>query len=79
MAKNTGETDSELQTSLEQAKKKFSDMLDDVDSGLRAQWQVWDSGDETVRKDSEKKMVSLLDRRRYVNNLVRDVTETLGD
>jgi hypothetical protein len=23
-------------------------------------------------------MVSLLDRRRYVNNLVRDVTETLG-
>lgn len=79
MAKNTGETDSELQTSLEQAKKKFSDMLDDVDSGLRAQWQVWDSGDETVRKESEKKMVSLLDRRRYVNNLVRDVIETLGD
>jgi len=79
MAKNTGETDSELQTSLEQAKKKFSDMLDDVDSGLRAQWQVWDSGDETARKESERKMVSLLDRRRYVNNLVRDVTETLGD
>jgi hypothetical protein len=23
-------------------------------------------------------MVALLDRRRYVNNLVRDVTETLG-
>jgi molecular chaperone HscB len=79
MAKHTGETDRELQSSLEQAKKKFGDMLDEVDSGLRAQWQVWDSGDESARKESEKKMVSLLDRRRYVNNLVRDVTETLGD
>ncbi len=28
--------------------------------------------------ESQKKMVALLDRRRYVNNLVRDVTETLG-
>ncbi len=65
--------------SLEQAKKKFDGLLDDVDRDLRAQWKVWDSGDEAVRKESEKKMVSLLDRRRYVNNLVRDVTETLGE
>ena len=78
MAKKMGETDPELQSSLEQAKKKFNDMLDNVDGDLRAQWAVWDSGDEIVRKESEKKMVSLLDRRRYINNLVRDVTETLG-
>ena len=78
MAKNTGETDPELQSSLEQAKKKFSDMLDDVDRDLRAQWQVWDSGDEKTRQESQKRIVSLLDRRRYINNLVRDVTETLG-
>ena len=79
MSKKMGGTDPELQADLEQAKKKFNDMLDDVDRDLRAQWQVWDSGDETARKDSEKKMVSLLDRRRYINNLVRDVTETLAD
>lgn len=78
MAKKMGETDPELQSSLEQAKKKFNDMLDNVDGDLRAQWAVWDSGDEIVREESEKKMVSLLDRRRYINNLVRDVTETLG-
>ena len=78
MAKKMGESDPELQTSLEQAKRKFNDMLDDVDRDLRLQWAVWDSGDENTRKESEKKMVSLLDRRRYVNNLVRDVTETLG-
>lgn len=78
MSKKTGETDAELQASLEQAKKKFDDLLDDVDRDLRAQWKVWDSGDENTRKEPEKKMVSLLDRRRYINNLVRDVTETLG-
>ena len=47
-------------------------------SDLRAQWQVWDAGDESARQESQKKMVGLLDRRRYVSNLVRDVTETLG-
>ena len=30
------------------------------------------------RQEAQKKMVALLDRRRYINNLVRDVTETLG-
>ena len=79
MSKKMGETDPELQSDLEKAKKKFNDLLDKVDSDLRAQWQVWDNGDGAARKESEKKMVSLLDRRRYINNLVRDVTETLSN
>ena len=78
MSKKMGDTDPELQSSLEQAKKKFDGLLDDVDRDLRAQWTVWDSGDEAARMKSEKAMVSLLDRRRYINNLVRDVTETLA-
>jgi len=78
MSKKMGDADPELQTGLEQARKKYNDMLDGVDSDLRAQWQVWDNGDDPARKESEKKMVSLLDSRRYVNNLVRDVTETLA-
>jgi len=78
MSKKMGDSDSELQSSLEQAKKKFDGLLDSVDSDLRAQWGVWDNGDENARLESEKKMVSLLDRRRYINNLVRDVTDTLG-
>lgn len=78
MSKKMGETDPQLQSDLEKAKKKFSDMLDNVDSDLRAQWQIWDNGDENARLESQKKMVSLLDRRRYVNNLVRDVTDTLS-
>ena len=49
-----------------------------VDDDLRAQWTAWDNGDEPARQAAQKTMVALLDRRRYLSNLVRDVTETLG-
>ena len=78
MARKMGETDPDLQTSLEQAKQKFDGLLDDVDRDLSQQWNVWDEGDAAARKHAEKTMVALLDRRRYLSNLVRDVTETLG-
>jgi molecular chaperone HscB len=54
-------------------------MLNEVDRDLREQWQVWDNGEEAARLEAQKKMVSLLDRRRYINNLVRDVTDTLSN
>jgi molecular chaperone HscB len=78
MARKIGETDPALQSSLEQAKRKFDGLLQEVDQDLRAQWKVWDEGDQAARKKAEKTMVALLDRRRYLSNLVRDVTETLG-
>ena len=78
MSRKMGETDPELQASLEAAKRKFDGLLEDVDRDLRQQWNAWDSGDSATRKNAEKTMVALLDRRRYLNNLVRDVTETLG-
>ena len=78
MARKMGEADAELQASLEQAKKKFDGLLEDVDRDLRAQWKQWDEGDEAAREAAQKTMVALLDRRRYLNNLVRDVSETLG-
>jgi molecular chaperone HscB len=78
MSRKTGETDLDLQASLEQAKRKFDGLQDEVDQDLRKQWQVWDEGDTAARAKAEKAMVALLDRRRYLSNLVRDVTETLG-
>jgi molecular chaperone HscB len=77
-ARKAGEADPALLASLEQAKRKFDVLLEQVDQDLRVQWQVWDDGDATARKKSEKSMVALLDRRRYLSNLVRDVNETLG-
>jgi molecular chaperone HscB len=73
-----GEKDPELEKSLTDAKKKFDGLLDDVDRDLHAQWKAWDDGDESARNAAQKIMIALLDRRRYLNNLVRDVTETLG-
>jgi molecular chaperone HscB len=78
MARKMGEDDPALEASLSQAKSKFDGLLVAVDQELVAQWTAWDAGDATVRKTAQKTMVSLLDRRRYLSNLVRDVTETLG-
>jgi molecular chaperone HscB len=73
-----GDDDPALKKDLTQAKKKFDGLLEDVDTSLRAQWKAWDDGDEAARSEAQKTMISLLDRRRYLNNLVREVTETLG-
>ncbi|MGB7546518.1 MAG: Fe-S protein assembly co-chaperone HscB [Terracidiphilus sp.] len=78
MDRKMGEENSQLQASLEQAKRKFDGLQDEVDQDLRAQWQAWDEGDAAARKAAQKTMVALLDRRRYLSNLVRDVTEVLG-
>jgi molecular chaperone HscB len=78
MGRKMGETDPEVEASLAAAKKKFDGLLEDVDSDLRAQGHAWDAGNEAEREAAQKAMVALLDRRRYLRNLVRDVTETLG-
>jgi molecular chaperone HscB len=78
MARKIGEEDPQLISDLQQAKMKFEGLLGDVDDDLRIQWQVWDEGDAAVRLAAQATMVALLDRRRYLSNLVRDVTETLG-
>jgi len=78
MARKMGEDDPQLKSDLQQAKTKFESLLAAVDTDLRAQWQLWDAGDEAARQSAQKAMVALIDRRRYLRNLVRDVTETLG-
>jgi molecular chaperone HscB len=74
-----GDEDAGLKQSLSEARKKFLGLEDEVDEQLRAQWTAWDEGDAASREAAQKTMVALLDRRRYLSNLVREVTETLGD
>jgi molecular chaperone HscB len=74
----SGERDSSLESDLELARTRFEGLLAAVDDDLGAQWSVWDGGDEARRAAAQKAMVALLDRRRYLSNLVRDVNETLG-
>jgi molecular chaperone HscB len=78
MARRMGEEDPGLQAGLVQAKAKFTALVQAVDEELRTEWNIWDEGDANARQLAQHRMVTLLDRRRYLNNLVRDVTETLG-
>jgi len=77
-ARATGETDPVLEASLTQAREKYHVLLETVDEDLRVEWDVWDEGDNVQRSSAQKRMVALLDRRRYLSNLVRDVNEVLG-
>ncbi|MGD0941058.1 MAG: Fe-S protein assembly co-chaperone HscB [Terracidiphilus sp.] len=70
--------DPELEASLVAAKEKFDGLLAAVDEDLRAEWESWDGGGAAARGASQRTMVALLDRRRYLSNLVRDVNEVLG-
>jgi molecular chaperone HscB len=78
MARKMGEEDPALHASLTEAKSKFEAMVKEVDQDLRKEWTAWDEGNQTARQSAQDKMVALLDRRRYLSNLLRDVTETLG-
>jgi molecular chaperone HscB len=77
-ARAIGDAGEELETALQQAKRRFDLLLEESDEKLRGEWNLWDAGDAGARAAAQKRMVALLDRRRYLSNLVRDVTETLG-
>ena len=77
-ARKTGAQNPELEASLNEDKKKFDGLLAAVDKDLRAEWTAWDEGDKAAREAAQKSMAALLDRRRYLSNLVRDVNATLG-
>jgi molecular chaperone HscB len=78
MAKKMGREDPELRESLGKAKEKFDTLVAAVDRDLRAQWQIWDAGDAAAREPAQRAMAALLDRRRYLGNLIRDLSEILG-
>lgn len=76
--KKMDEEDPALLADLSAAKNKFEALQQEVDVDLRKQWTIWDEGNATARQTAQDEMIALLDRRRYLSNLVRDVTETLG-
>lgn len=80
MARAAGEDDDDpaLKKSLTEAKLKFDGLLAAVDEDLHGEWNAWDNGDQDARQQAQGKMVALLDRRRYLSNLVREVNDTLG-
>lgn len=82
MNRKMGEDDPSLRGDLEKARTQFEGQLADLDEELKTHWQQWDAAVDagaTERTEQVKdKMFALLDRRRYIRNLVRDVNDALG-
>jgi molecular chaperone HscB len=79
MNRKMGEDDPSLQADLVAARGKFEALLAEVDTDLGNQGKLWDNGDASAREKSATAMADLLDRRRYLRNLVRDVNEVLSE
>jgi molecular chaperone HscB len=77
-----GEDDPQLRRDLESAKNHFTTELGALDEQVHSQWSVWDGAwdqdNEAGKTASKEAMTALLQRRSYLQNLVRDVDETLG-
>ena len=77
-----GEDDPQLRRDLEAAKNQFAAQLSSLDEQVRSRWSAWDEAwernDEAKKIAAKEAMTALLQRRSYLQNLVRDVDETLG-
>lgn len=86
MNRKMGEDDPSLRNDLEQARTQFEGRLAALDEELKVYWQRWDvvvaagTADSAgqVKEQVKDEMFALLDRRRYIRNLVRDVNDTLN-
>ncbi|HTV06646.1 MAG TPA: Fe-S protein assembly co-chaperone HscB [Acidobacteriaceae bacterium] len=89
MNRKMGEDDPQLRADLEKARATFESQLAALDSNLQELWTKWDivldagSSEQAAQKAGHEaakikdEMVALLDRRRYIRNLVRDVNDAL--
>ena len=82
MNRMMGEDDPQLQKDLQAAKSNFDGQFKATDVNLEKLWDKWDAGidaaDEAVQQSAKEEMAALLDRRRYIRNLVNSVNEALG-
>lgn len=74
--------DPDAREQLEAARTKFTALLTETHQQLEALWTQWDAAvdaaNPTTKDAAIQAMVSLLNRRTYIRNLVRDVNAALG-
>ncbi len=82
-AKQMGEDEPELRRDLLTAKQSFDDRMAATQTELESLWTAWDQAEEAADRAAMDKakgaMVTLLNKRSYLRNLVRDVNEALGE
>ncbi len=89
MGKKMGEVEDSLKSELQQKKNDFEQKLAASDAELRKLWAQWDElidkegqpgaavPNDLARAKTRDAMVALLNRRKYIANLVRDVNAEL--
>ena len=76
----TDPSDSSVVGELVLKKKEFETRLEQCDAELKTYWSAWDEANDVAsRERAKEQMVSVLNRRSYIRNLVRDVNEVLGN
>jgi molecular chaperone HscB len=79
--KQMGEDEPELRRELMTAKDAFDEKMVQAQEDLEALWRKWDAAlevsDEPAKLAARDAMVTLLNKRSYLRNLVRDVNEAL--
>ena len=81
-ANQLGEDEPELRRDLMTAKDAFDAKMVETQAELEGLWKAWDAGvdatDEAAKARAKEAMVTLLNKRSYLRNLVRDVNAALG-
>src|SRR5579862_5986907 len=84
MQKKMGEDDPALLEEIGKQKLSLEEKYEALLQELESDWKAWDaliekgpSGSEVERKQALAKMIDVLNRRNYIRNLVRDVSEAL--
>lgn len=76
-----GEDDPQLRADLEASRTAFETQFKELGSAIEAQWARWDTAvdadDSAGQQAAAEAMAALLDKRRYIANLVRDVRAAL--
>ncbi len=77
-----GDGDPQLRADLERARRQFEEQFAALGSEIERAGAEWDStldlSDRGAARSCLERLAALLDKRRYVRNLVRDVREALG-
>ena len=80
-AKQMGEDEPELRRDLLAAKDAFDEKMVETQAELESLWTAWDTAvdanDSASQTRARDAMVTLLNKRSYLRNLVRDVNEAL--
>lgn len=81
-AKDFGdEADPDLKRDLEAAARSFNEKMAATQRELESLWTQWDqasdAGEESAKSAAKDSLVTLLNKRSYLRNLVRDVTAAL--